>query len=62
MKSKDETFSCFQRFLSSFETQFGKKLKASCLDNGGEYVSHEFVDFCARMGIKREFTTPYTPA
>ena len=44
------------------ETQSGKKLKALCSDNGGEYIAKEFKDFCATRGIKREFTAPYTPA
>ena len=62
MKSKDETFSCFQKFLSSVKTQYGRKLKALRSDNSGEYVSHECTDFCARREIKREFTAPYTLA
>ncbi|MCO5570902.1 hypothetical protein L7F22_024632 [Adiantum nelumboides] len=62
MKSKDETFSCFKKFLSSVETQSEHKLKALRSDNGGEYVSKEFVDFCSSRGIKRDFTAPYTPA
>ena len=37
MKSKDETFSCFKKFVSIVETQSGKKLKALRSDNGGEY-------------------------
>ncbi|MCO5578319.1 hypothetical protein L7F22_032160 [Adiantum nelumboides] len=39
MKSKDETFSCFKKFLFSVESQFEHKLKASRSKNGGEYVS-----------------------
>ena len=30
-------------------------------DNGGEYTSKEFVNFCRDVGIKRERTTPYNP-
>jgi transposase InsO family protein len=30
-------------------------------DNGGEYTSKEFVNFCKYLGIKRELTTPYNP-
>jgi transposase InsO family protein len=30
-------------------------------DNGGEYTSKEFVNFCKDVGIKRELTTPYNP-
>ncbi|MCO5584862.1 hypothetical protein L7F22_038794 [Adiantum nelumboides] len=62
MKSKDETFSCFKKFLSSVKTQSEHKLKALCSDNGGEFVSKVFADFCSSRGIKHEFTAPYTPA
>ena len=30
-------------------------------DNGGEYTSGDFVDFCANEGIQKEFIVPYTP-
>ena len=62
MKSKDETFSCFKKFLSSVQTQFEHKLKALRSDNGGEYVSKEFTDFCSSREIKSESTAPYTSA
>ena len=62
IKSKDQTFSYFQRFLSSVENQYGKKVKALRSDNDGEYISKEFADFCVEKGIKWEFTAPYTPA
>ncbi|RYA77910.1 hypothetical protein DD594_28040, partial [Enterobacter cloacae complex sp. 4DZ1-17B1] len=38
------------------------KSQSFCTDNGGEYVSTEFKDFCNRRGIRRQFTAPYTPA
>jgi len=28
-------------------------------DNGGEYTSRDFNDFCIEAGIKREYTIPY---
>ena len=31
-------------------------------DNGEEYISKDFQDFCAKRGIKRQLTTLYTPA
>ena len=31
------------------------------LDNGGEFTSTEFNDFCKEAGIKRELTIPYNP-
>lgn len=30
-------------------------------DNGGEFTSNDFNDFCKEAGIKRELTTPYNP-
>ena len=30
-------------------------------DNGTEYSNRMFVDFCNGLGIRREFTAPYTP-
>jgi transposase InsO family protein len=30
-------------------------------DNGGEYTSDEFDNFCQHEGIKRQFTTTYAP-
>ena len=38
-----------------------RKIKILRLDNGGEYTSKEFVNFCRYVGIKRELTTPYNP-
>ena len=31
------------------------------LDNGGEYTSHAFDEYCRQEGIKRQLTVPYTP-
>ncbi len=30
-------------------------------NNGGEYTDKNFTFFCAKEGIKREWTTPYNP-
>jgi hypothetical protein len=38
-----------------------RKIKILRSDNGGEYTSKEFVNFCKDVGIKRELTTPYNP-
>jgi transposase InsO family protein len=31
------------------------------IDNGGEYTSKEFNDFCVGEGIGRELSVPYNP-
>jgi transposase InsO family protein len=36
-------------------------LKCLRLDNGGEYCSKEFDDYCSYHGIRREKTVPRTP-
>jgi transposase InsO family protein len=38
-----------------------RKIKILRSDNGGEYISKEFENFCKDVGIKRELTTPYNP-
>ena len=30
-------------------------------DNGGEFTSNEFNEYCKEVGIKRELTIPYNP-
>jgi transposase InsO family protein len=36
-------------------------LKALRSDNGGEYISNEFKDFCSKEGIQRELIAPHNP-
>ena len=43
------------------ENLTGKKIKVLCSKNGGEYVDKDFTYFCAKEGIRREWTTPYNP-
>nr|GFB79458.1 Gag-Pol polyprotein [Tanacetum cinerariifolium] len=38
-----------------------KKIKCFRMDNGGKYTSDEFDTFYKHEGIKRQFTTTYTP-
>jgi hypothetical protein len=61
LKSKDEVFSKFKEFKALIENLFERKIKILRSDNGGEYTSKEFVNFCKYVGIKRELNTPYNP-
>ena len=52
LKTKSEVFKRFQEFKALVKNQIGKRIKVLRSDNGGEYTSREFVDFCTRAGIK----------
>ena len=43
------------------ERQTDKKVKLLRTDNGGEFCSYEFNNFCRREGILRHHIIPYTP-
>ena len=51
MQKKDEVFSKYVKFNALVEKENGKKVKALMSDNGGEFVSNVFNDFCAKEGI-----------
>jgi Reverse transcriptase (RNA-dependent DNA polymerase)/gag-polypeptide of LTR copia-type/Integrase core domain/GAG-pre-integrase domain/Domain of unknown function (DUF4219)/Zinc knuckle len=61
LENKSDTFNRFKKFKALMETQTGKKIKVLRSDNGGEYVSKEFNDFCDKEGVHHELTVPYTP-
>jgi hypothetical protein len=60
-RTKDHVFTIFKEWLAMFENQTDRKLKSIRSDNGGEYKSDEFVQFCRERGIRREFTAPHSP-
>ena len=43
------------------ENQTGKKIRVLRIDNGGEYTSNEFMEYCSNKGIKKEHNVPHTP-
>jgi len=61
LKRKNEVFSWFQHFKALIDNQTKKKVKILRTDNGTEYETNEFHEFCKEASIKRETTTPYTP-
>ena len=61
MQKKYQTFSKFCEFKALVEKYTGKKVKALRRDNGGEYISNEFKNFCAKEGIQRELIAPHNP-
>jgi hypothetical protein len=61
LKYKSEAFEIFKQFKALVEKQSGHYIKVLRTDRGGEYISNEFLNFCKEHGIKKQFTTRYTP-
>ena len=55
-KSAAAILSVVKRFVADMRVP-----RAFRIDNVTEYSNSMFVDFCNALGIRREFTTPYTP-
>lgn len=61
LKNKAEVFKKFLEYESMVGSHFGSKIARLRCDNGGEYISIQFKDFCKSNGIQLEYTVPYTP-
>jgi len=59
LKKKDEVFKRFRSFKALSRIKQGKKSLLR-IDNGTEYESNEFIDYCREVRIKRDTTTTYT--
>jgi transposase InsO family protein len=61
LKDKSDTFDKFKEYKSFIEKKTEKHIKILRTDNGGEFESLQFEDFCTSAGIKRQFIVPYNP-
>ena len=61
LKKKSEEFENFNTYKEMVETEIELKIKCLISDNGGEFTSKEFVDFCGEHRIKRQFSVVRTP-
>ncbi|GJQ95272.1 retrotransposon protein, putative, ty1-copia subclass [Tanacetum coccineum] len=61
MKHKHKVFETFKVFQNGVENQLSKKIKVIRSDQGGEYLSHEFVNQMKSYRIISQLTPPYTP-
>jgi Integrase core domain len=61
MKNKSEVFSHFVTFTNLVETQYNKKIKILCTDNGTEFINQSFLNFINSKGIIHQTSCVYTP-
>ncbi|KAK3005199.1 hypothetical protein RJ639_016441 [Escallonia herrerae] len=61
LNEKNEAFSKFLEFESTIKREFGSKIRCLRTDNGGEFMSSEFLQHCEAEGINRQMTCPKTP-
>ena len=61
LKNKSEVFENFCNLKALVENQSGLHIKVLRTDRGGEYISKDFLRFCRKNGIHKQFTTRYTP-
>jgi transposase InsO family protein len=61
LKKKSETFSFFQVFKELTKNEIDMNIKCLRSNNGGEFVSNKFNNYCDENGIKRHFSVTETP-
>lgn len=61
LKQKSEAFSKFKEWKLLIENKTGRKLKCLRTDNGLEFLSNEFKDFCKVEGVERHLIVRMTP-
>jgi transposase InsO family protein len=61
LKSKSEVFEKFKAYKARVERETGRLIKILRSDNGSEFKNNKMDSYMTESGIKREFTTVYTP-
>ena len=61
LRNKSESFENFKVYKEMVENEMDSKIKCLRSDNGREFTSKEFMDYCNNHGIKRQFSVARTP-
>jgi transposase InsO family protein len=59
--SKNQCFEKFKFFHQAVEKQSGCRIMTLRSNNGGEFTSRQFQDYCSNHGIHKQYSQPYTP-
>jgi hypothetical protein len=60
LKNKSEAFENFKIYKEMVENEMDSEIKCLRSDNGGEFTSKEFMDYCNNHGIKRQLSIART--
>jgi hypothetical protein len=61
LRNKLEAFENFKFYKEMVENEMDSKIKCLRYENGGEFNSKEFMDYCSKNGIKGQFFISRTP-
>jgi transposase InsO family protein len=61
LKNKSEDFENFKIYKEMVENEMDSRIKCLRSDNGGEFTSKKFMDYCSSHGMKRQFSIGRTP-
>ncbi|GKA04546.1 retrovirus-related pol polyprotein from transposon TNT 1-94 [Tanacetum coccineum] len=61
LKNKPEVFNTFKKWKAAVENETNLRVKCLKSDNGREYSSREFIEYCAENRIRMLKTVPKTP-
>ena len=61
LKNKSEAFENFKIYEEMVENEMDSRIKCLRFDNGGEFTSKEFMDYCSSHGIKKKLSVARTP-
>lgn len=61
IENKSEALEKFRNYVSMVEAKFNMKISKLRCDNGGEYTSRDFQNFCKIKGILIQYTVAYNP-
>jgi transposase InsO family protein len=61
LRNKSEAFEKFKVYKEMVENEMDSKIKCLRSNNGREFTSKEFVDYCSKHGIKMQFFIARTP-
>lgn len=60
LRTKDTAAAAIKRIQAAAEHKSGKKLVTLRTNRGGEFAANGFVEYCAELGVHRQFTAPYS--